>query len=165
MAKGKNKSTMNEEAEEKASEIIQTATIAAEGLINIAKVKAEGILKVANDAKFDESDLLSRIDRHMQYASEVNKKHMREQLIEIVGDALGENPTRYIDVSRIPLICKSIIAIDESLKNIDKKYINRDQFEPFRESVKNIETNISRGVWIILALVITAVMSVVLVNK
>jgi len=156
---------MNEEAELKAAEIIQTATVAAEGLITIAKKNAEQILKVANDAKFDESDLVSRIDRHMQYASEASRKHMKEQLTEIVSDALGENPTRYIDVSRIPLICKSIIAIDESLKNMDKKYINKDQFEPFRESVKNIETNISRGVWIILALVITAVMSVILVNK
>jgi len=157
--------TEEELAKAEAAEIIQTATVAAEGLINIAKKNAEQILKVANDAKFDESDLFSRIDRHMQYAGEVNKKHMREQLIEIVGDALGENPTRYIDVSRIPLICKSIIAIDESLKNMDKKYINKDQFEPFKESVKSIETNISRVVWIVLTAVIVAGMGVILVNN
>ena len=51
---------------------------------------------------------------------------------------------RYIDVSRIPLICQSIIGIDNRLKNI--------------------EGNITWGVRIVVGTVITALLGLIVVN-
>lgn len=93
-------------------------------------------------------------------------------------DAFGENKTtgRFIDVSRIPMICKNIENIDTSLTEIketieknradrekkeednDKRYVNRDQFEP----VKNL---VYGATGLILVAVVGAMIALVVVQK
>lgn len=68
-------------------------------------------------------------------------KESDERTTKVVSDALrdvfGEHQStgRFIDVARIPLICKSILDINGSMKEIkdmfttvDKRYVNQDQF-------------------------------------
>jgi hypothetical protein len=66
------------------------------------------------------------VDRATEVASEiVQKDHAQEtKITRIVSDALkdvfdvNEKTQRFIDVSKIPLICKSIVDIHENIKDI-----------------------------------------------
>lgn len=111
-----------------------------------------------------DKELLKKIDLHMAYQSEKNKQDMHESLVKIVGDALGENPTRYIDVSRIPLICKSIIDISESMKELKSIMVNKEVVESNTNRITAIESNLSWGVKIILGAVILSVLGLILIK-
>ena len=53
--------------------------------------------------------------------------------------AAGVGEKRYIDVSRIPLICQSIVGIGTRLASIDEKleknFVTKDQFGPVKAIV------------------------------
>jgi len=80
----------------------------------------------------------------------MDEKTVREitsrEIREAVEDAFSAQvlDKRYIDVSRIPLICQSIVGIDTRLKSI--------------------EGNISWGVRIVVGTVITALLGLIVVN-
>lgn len=42
--------------------------------------------------------------------------------------SVGQENQRFIDVQRIPLICQSIVSIDERLKSIDDKMVTKERF-------------------------------------
>lgn len=71
---------------------------------------------------------------------------IRREIREAVEDAFSAQvlDKRYIDVSRIPLICQSIVGIDARLKNI--------------------EGNITWGVRIVVGAVITALIGLIIVQ-
>lgn len=61
-----------------------------------------------------------------------------EALSTALRDVFGEGVAsgRFVDVSRIPLICKSVIDTNERLKEIsdklDNKFVTKELFEPVR---------------------------------
>ena len=62
---------------------------------------------------------------------------IRKEVAEAVKEALGETmPGRYLDVSRIPLICQNIDGIHTSLKDLnnklDNKYVSNESFFPVK---------------------------------
>ena len=69
---------------------------------------------------------------------------MKEKIQEAVDSALSANlgGKRYIDITRVPLICQSIIGIHTEIKelktNLDKKYVTRDSFFPVKIIVYGI---------------------------
>jgi len=95
-----------------AAQLVQEAAIAAQSLIDTARIKAESIL---HESKGDDE----RITRNLS---------------EALRDVFGENKTsgRFIDVSRIPLICKSIEDIHEQIKlindKLDDKFVTKEAF-------------------------------------
>jgi hypothetical protein len=44
-------------------------------------------------------------------------------------------PKRFLDMSRVPLICQAIIGIHESLEDIKKNMVSKDQFWPVKTFV------------------------------
>lgn len=103
-------------------------------------------------------------------AARLSDTTIEEKLTRTLSAALrevfGENEVsgRFVDVQRIPLICKSIIDINEKLTDIvsrmeksDEKHVSQDQFWP-------VKTIVYSGVGIVLAAVLTAVIGVVVIN-
>ncbi len=52
--------------------------------------------------------------------------------------SVGIDNGRYIDVSRIPLICQSIVGIDSKLEEIVQNAVTQDQFWPVKTIVYGI---------------------------
>ena len=107
----------------------------------------ETAAKVVSDAVETAKNVVAQAQ---QTASDLadNKRSEDEQttiaLTQALRDVFGENQKaqRFIDVSRIPLICKSIYDIHDNIKEIKemikedgKKYVNQDQFEPIKKIV------------------------------
>lgn len=72
---------------------------------------------------------------------QVKDDNIAQSLAEALREVFGENEAsrRFIDVSRIPLICKSITDIHENIAEIKDMikenrnlYVNQDQFNPVR---------------------------------
>ena len=67
-----------------------------------------------------------------------------KSLTEVLRSVFGEHieSQRFVDVSRIPLICKSIIDTSERLKELkdmlDTKYVMKESFEPIKTFVFGI---------------------------
>lgn len=53
---------------------------------------------------------------------------------------------RFIDVSRVPLICQSIVQISEDIKEIRENMINKDQFSPVQKVVYGLVAVLLLGV-------------------
>ena len=68
---------------------------------------------------------------------EITKQQIKEAVIEAFS--AGVDNGRYIDITRIPLICQSIVGIDNKLtdlsKTIDEKLVTQDQFWPVKALV------------------------------
>jgi hypothetical protein len=50
----------------------------------------------------------------------------------------GVGDKRYIDVSRVPLLCQSILGIDKKLDEMQKAMVTQDQFWPVKTLVYGI---------------------------
>tara|TARA_R110000868_G_C10972640_1_gene770715 strand:- start:36786 stop:37301 length:516 start_codon:yes stop_codon:yes gene_type:complete len=167
------------------SEVQKNATDAGDIVVD----KATNAARAVEDSRSaDTASLLAQVDNHMMYQANKNALEMERTLTKIVEDALGKNPTRYIDVSRIPLICKSIMDISENMKElkaatipketvmsnkeriakieheIDKSLITKKEFSPVASRVENIESNQAWIVKIIVGAVLAAVLGLVLIN-
>ncbi len=80
-----------------------------------------------------------------------------KRIVELLSKAMNEvfsanvEQGKFIDVSRVPLICQSIISIHENIKSIkedlEKKYVSNDTFAPIKAIVYG-------GVGIVLATVV-----------
>lgn len=87
------------------------------------------------------------LDKAQKVALELvqQNKSSDERVGKILADALKEafgehaNSGRFVDISRIPLICKSIIDTNEKLKEIgeklDNKYVTNEAFDPVKKVV------------------------------
>ncbi len=64
----------------------------------------------------DSNALLAKIVDRLEDHNTQNMTVIKKEMVKIVTDALGEAPSRYIDVGRIPLICKAIFSIQLQLK-------------------------------------------------
>lgn len=119
-----------------------------ESLESSATAAAKAVVAVAEAAKV---------------ASEVNDIKITNSLADALRQVFGENEKagRFIDVSRIPLICKDIGDIREHLGDIrgmmktnEDRFINKDQFWP-------VKTLVYGATGIILTGVITALVYLV----
>ncbi len=59
----------------------------------------------------DSNALLAKIVDRLEDHNAQNMVVIKKEMVKIVTDALGEAPSRYIDVGKIPLLCKSIFEI------------------------------------------------------
>lgn len=82
---------------------------------------------------------------------------LADALREVFGE--HEDAKRFVDVTRIPLICKSIIDMSKSIEDIntklDTKLVNQDQFTPVKQLVYGL-------VALILVAVVGAVLTIVI---
>ena len=71
-------------------------------------------------------------------------KALAEALRQVFGE--GQERQRFIDITRIPLICQSIINISDDLKAInlklDEKVVSQDQFGPVKAIVYGLVSTI-----------------------
>lgn len=56
---------------------------------------------------------------------------MKQAFTEAVTEMLSENPTRYVDVTRVPLICQAIVGLNEKMDQM----VTQDQFWPVKTLV------------------------------
>lgn len=137
---------------------------------------AEAVNAEANAAEARERARLAQLEA---YRVETTKA-----LSDALRDVFGEHESsgRFIDVSRIPLICRNIEGIASSLQDIkdsieknrvdhearekenDRRYVNQDQFTPIKDRIDGLTDNQKWVVRTIGALVIAAVMGVILMR-
>jgi hypothetical protein len=98
------------------SEETQEAVKLAEQVVDKAATVAQDLLKSSHEHALDDAKMV--VDKAAESARQL-LKITHEKSVEVASDALrrvfGENEEakRFIDVSRIPLICKSIIDLNE----------------------------------------------------
>lgn len=95
--------------------------------------------------------------------SEPQPEHVEaiaEALRRVFGEGVAEQ--RFVDVSKIPLLCRSVVDIHESLKeiktmltNLDRRYVSKETFNPVRNVVYS-------GVGLILLTVAGAILTVII---
>lgn len=68
--------------------------------------------------------------------------------------AAGVEGGRYVDISRVPLLCQAVIGIDKKLDDM----VTQDQFWP-------VKTLVYSFVGIVLAAVIVAIVALVITSK
>lgn len=64
----------------------------------------------------DTAALLAQVDEHLKMFTKANAENMTESIKVIVSDALGRVTSRYVDTDRIPLICQSVFAIQDDVR-------------------------------------------------
>ncbi len=135
-----------------------------------AQVKAAGLITDAVKAADQIVDNATKTAESLVITShENNKEQLMFMLTKIVNDALGSSPTRYIDASRIPLICKSILDMHADLGEI-KVMVTKgnDTFltkESFDSQFTPIRLLIYGGIGLVLTLVLTAVVYLVVKHQ
>lgn len=89
-------------------------------------------------------DTPSDVAPSQQRSSSHQEVQATRVLIEALRQVFGENTDsgRFIDVTKIPLICRSITDIHQNISEIklmmennDRKYVNGDQFWPVKTIV------------------------------
>jgi hypothetical protein len=93
------------------------------------------------------------------------KRLQVEILVKALKEVFGEEPsesTRFVDVSRIPLLCASVIQINKTMselsQKIDDKYVTKESFEPVKTLVFGL-------VGLILTSVVLALLALVIINR
>lgn len=97
----------------------------------------------------DTAALLAHVDDRLKEYNKQNMSTIATSMVDVVNDALGKFPTRYFDASRIPLICQSILAIHEDVKQLSdmmktdreaagtehEKFVTKESFYPVRNII------------------------------
>lgn len=89
---------------------------------------------------------------------ELLKKALQETLTKVFGE--GEKAQKFIDVSRIPLICANLIAMHDNIKDIKEGVgkVNDDHEKRLRYIEKNVWKWI--GVLVAVSVILTPVMTI-----
>lgn len=86
---------------------------------------------------------------------EIPQRDVIAAIEEAVRNALSTDAKRYVDVSRVPLICQSIIQIHDNIKDIKDNMVTRESFSPVRNLVYGLVSLFLTGIAVaLLALVI-----------
>jgi len=87
-------------------------------------------------------------------------EHTKREIREAVQDAFsaGVENKRFVDVSRVPLICQSIVSLADDMKDLKESMVTQDQFWPVKTLVYTI-------VGIMLTSMVLALVSMVLINQ
>jgi hypothetical protein len=83
-------------------------------------------------------------------------------IVEALHDVFGtkeDMSTRFVDVSRVPLLCASILRTSKDIsdikKSLDEKYVTKEKFEP----IKNL---VYGAVGLILVAVVGAILALII---
>lgn len=79
-------------------------------------------------------------------------KHIEEALRRVFE--FGQENQRFIDVSRVPLICQSIVQINDNVREIKENMVSKDRFVL-------VERTVYGGVTVILLAVLGALVKLV----
>lgn len=78
--------------------------------------------------------------------AEVQK--IAEALRQVFGE--GQERQRFIDITRIPLICQSIIQIADDMRDmkqtLEEKFVTKDQFWPIQTLVYGLTSILLTGI-------------------
>ncbi len=87
------------------------------------------------------------------------KREEDRRNVRVISEALREvfnenvETGKFIDVSRVPLICKSIVDMHQNIADIktmiekfDDRFVNQDQFSPVKTLVYGLTTLLLAGV-------------------
>ena len=111
---------------------------AAENIVHDAAILAE---TVVTDAAKTAKDVVSEAAHTATTMMSSDHERTTNALADALRQVFGEhtNSGRFIDMNKIPLICKAITNLDTNvveIKNMiklaDSKYVNQDQFSPVR---------------------------------
>lgn len=122
-----------------ANKMIEEAEAVAKNLVDTAARNAKKLLSEEEDKKSEE--------------------RMTRALSQSLRDVFSENVDtgRFIDVSRVPLICLNINNIHESLKDIKENMVSKETFWP-------IKTMVYAGAGTVLLAVLGAVVALVVIK-
>lgn len=107
----------------------------------IQEISAQAIV---SEAEAVAKNLVETAARTASRMTENDEHKMTRSLSEALRQVFGENQDsgRFIDVTRIPLICQNINHIHENIKEITstmkedrEKYVTVDQFAPYRKTL------------------------------
>ena len=122
--------------------------------------KADETIQAAKDLATKAVETAVSVAERNRNSDERMTGFLSEALREVFGE--NQKTQRFVDVSRIPLICQNINEMHENIKEIkdiikenDAKHVNHDQFWP-------IKTLVYSGVGVVLLAVLGAVITLVL---
>lgn len=130
--------------------------IAHDKLTEASKTAVELVSNAAETGK----SIIANAVRISGETVQTNEEHMTKSLSNALRDVFGENVNsgRFIDTSRIPLICQSILGIEKSIEEIkdgmNTKFITTDAFWP-------VKTIVYTGVGLVLTAVVGALLALV----
>lgn len=114
----------------KTDSIPETPEKVAAQVVKDAAVVAQAVVNKATETAAELATIKEEKDERMTHV-------LADALREVFGE--NEKSQRFIDVSRIPLICQSIISIHSDIKDIkeiikdsDARHVNQDQFTPVK---------------------------------
>lgn len=82
-----------------------------------------------------------QVAESLTLVTKTNDERVSKLLTDALKDAFGEHASsgRFVDVTRIPLLCKSVLDTNERLKGIedrlDNKFVTNDIFNPVKSIV------------------------------
>ncbi len=90
---------------------------------------------------------------------ETNEQKMTKVLANALREVFGEHESsqRFIDTAKVPIICKDIATIRETIKEIKDEMVSQDVFWPIKILVYS-------GVGIVLTAVVGAIVALVINN-
>ncbi len=110
-------------------------------------IAAQKVADAAELAKRIVAEAVLEAQRVARNSEQDTTKHLAEALREVFGE--NQDSHRFIDISRIPLICKSIFDIHENLKTINTKldntYLTKEAFYPVKVVVYGLVGTIMMG--------------------
>ncbi len=138
--------------DQKATELVATAVQTAMEVTETAAAAAKEVVKVAAEAAAashgEARDDDDRVTRALATA-----------LRRVFGE--NEETQRFVDVSKIPLICKSIVDMHKSMEEIkdrlDTRYVTVEAFGPYKKALNLIATAV-------LGAIVVAILSTVIIK-
>lgn len=136
------------------------STVAADVVIKAAEAARD----VSNTAGTVAAEVVVEAARAAKTVAQHSDERTTQALADALREVFGENQrsNRFIDVSRIPLICMNINGIHESLgklvrwtEDADARYVNQDQYEPVKKAMYGLIT-------LILIAVVGAIMALII---
>ncbi len=122
---------------------------------------------IVSEAESVAKNLIDTAARTASRMTEVNSEEkMTRTLANALREVFGENQAsgRFIDISRIPLICQSINGIHESMKEMKQMMRETDNNHVTQEQFRPIKTIVYSGVGTILLAALAAVLSLIFIN-
>jgi hypothetical protein len=107
----------------------------------IAAAEAEQVTAAAVENAKKVTDKAEMVAAALLAANKSSDDRVTKALSDALRDVFGEHASsgRFVDVSRIPLICKSIIDTNAKLveisEKLDKKYVTNEVFMPVKSLV------------------------------
>lgn len=128
---------------------------------------AEAVDAAAIHAEAVEKARMAQVQAMIEESERRMTGALQTALKEVFSE--GERNKRYIDVTRVPLICQNITGIHDSLKKLEDKMetklVSREAFDAQKEKVDGLQDNQKWVVRSIIGIVIAAVMALIITTQ